>query len=285
MEMDGTQAADFVKVLHPTLQANGLGGRVHIACCDATGWATQRNMTRDLAAAGAAPLVGVVTSHIYTSKIDRPLATDSKVWQTETADLGGHWSTAWFSAAAAAANNTKLAAGDGLTWARNIHTGLTAGNVSAYLWWVATQDAETNGNNNEKLVLVDSAAGNYTVAKRLWAFAHYSRAARPGAVRLGVGMAAVGGAPLSSGVYATAFRNVDGAVAVVVVNEGAEEVRAVVDVAGTASAKRFAAQAWVTDEARDMASVDGSLAVATDGTVGGVVVPAHGMASVVIRAT
>ncbi|OAA55878.1 glycoside hydrolase family 30 protein [Niveomyces insectorum RCEF 264] len=273
MQMDGKQAADFIKVLQPTLLANNLSD-VHVACCDATGWATQRTMINDIVAAGAEPLLGVVTSHIYTSKIDGPLPTTRKVWESETADLGGRWSTAWFSANASAANDTKATAGDGLTWARNIHTALTTGNVSAYLWWVATQDAATNNNNNEKLVLVGN--GTYTVARRLWAFAQYSRVVRPGAVRVAV-------TSRSSVLRTTAFRNADGAVAVVVINDGGTDAAVVVD-AGlreASAASPLTAQAWITDATHNMGST--AVAVAANGTVTGAVVAAHGVLSVVVR--
>ncbi len=256
MQMNGDQAADFIKVLHPTLQKNSLSD-VAIACCEATGWTVQSKMTSAIVAAGAEDMVGVFTGHTYTSDINRTQPTSRKVWETETSDLAGRWSTDWYT------NGTK---GDGLTWANNIHTGLTTGNVSAYLWWVATQDKATNKNNNEKLVLVDNQT--YVVSKRLWAFAQYSRVARPGAVRVGVS----GG---SSGLKTTAFANADGKVAVVVINPTTTATS--VDVAGL---KAASAKAWVTDSTHDMeetaVSVDGQ------GVVGGISIPAHGMVSVVV---
>ncbi|CAK7232961.1 hypothetical protein SBRCBS47491_008446 [Sporothrix bragantina] len=287
MLMDGAMAADFIKVLQPVLAARGYGDSVKIACCDATGWATQRNMSRDiLADASAAPLVDVFTTHLYTSKIDSPLPSEGQhAWMTEYADLGGNWSTAWFSAEAAARNDTKATAGDGLTWARNLHTGLTTGNLSAFLWWVATQDTATNGNNNEKLVLVDDAENSYIVAKRLWAFAQFSRAARPGAVRVGVDVVEATSkckAPVNStasGLRTIGFKNANGDVSLVAINDGAEDVPVSVhiDVAKAASV-----EAWATDATRDMERQ--AAALSPEGIVNLQAVPAHGVLSVIVRA-
>jgi hypothetical protein len=83
-----------------------------------------------------------------------------------------------------------------MTWASQIHTALTTSNCSAYLYWVATQ----GGNTNEKMVQVD--ATYYTVSKRLWAFAQYSRYIRPGATRVGTA---------GAGMSIFAFVNADGA--------------------------------------------------------------------------
>src|SRR5690242_10594471 len=139
--MDGAAAADFIKVLYPTLQQNGLSD-VSIVCCEATGWDKQAVMTQALKS--VENMVGVISGHTYTGAISATQPTTRKVWETECSDLSGSWSTAWY---------TNGASGDGFVWANNIYAGLTAGNVSAYLWWVATQDRATNNNNNEKLIL------------------------------------------------------------------------------------------------------------------------------------
>ncbi|KAK3387483.1 glycoside hydrolase superfamily [Podospora didyma] len=256
MQSNGQQSADFIKVLYPTLQQAGLS-QVAITCCDATGWQTQATMTNALKSAGVENQIGVITSHTYTSGISGTQPTSRKIWQTEYLDLSGGWSTSWYS---------NGGAGDGLTWANNIYTGLTTGNLSAYLWWVATQDKATNNNNNEKLILVDG--GNYFVSKRFWAFAQYSRTVRPGAVRVGVS----GGSTLKS----TAFLNADGTVVVNVINSGAGA--AALSVAGI---KAAGAKAWITDAANDMTAAT-SATVGSDGVVSGVSVPGRGMISFVL---
>ncbi|CAK7234433.1 hypothetical protein SEUCBS140593_008940 [Sporothrix eucalyptigena] len=293
MEMTGAMAADFIKILKPALEEKGFGDQVKIACCDATGWGTQRNMSRDiLADKDAAPLVDVFTTHLYTSKIDSPLPSAGQhAWMSEYADLGGNWSTNWFSANASAHNDTKAMAGDGLTWARNIHTGLTTGNLSAFLWWVATQDTATNGNNNEKLVLVDDANNTYTVAKRLWAFAQFSRAARPGAVRVGVDVAPLTSAckpakpddtaaATASPLRTIGFLNANGDVSTVIINDSAEDVAVDVD---TGAKNAVNAEVWVTDASRDLERLPSIITL--EGRVDVQKVPAHGVLSVIVRAS
>jgi O-glycosyl hydrolase len=253
MQMNGNQAADFVKILYPTLQKANLS-HVLINCCEATGWSAARSYTQALQ--GVNNMMGVITSHTYTSGISGTQPTSLKVWQTEFCDLNGGWSTAWYS---------NGGAGDGFTWANTIYTGLTTGNLSAYLWWEGVQDRATNNNNNEKLILVE--ATTYQVAKRLWAFAQYSRTVRPGAVRIG----ASGG----TGLRTTAFINVDGSVAVVIINSGTSA--ASVSISGVTAKS---ATSWVTDNTRDM--VEAAVTVDVDGAVSGVSVPGRGVASVVI---
>lgn len=121
MLSSGAQSADFIKILHPTLEKAGLSN-VSIACCDATGWSAQSTMTNALKQAGVEDLLGVITSHTYTSGINGPQPTKLKAWETEISDLNGRWSTAWYSGGGS---------GDGFTWANNIYTGLTVGNLSA----------------------------------------------------------------------------------------------------------------------------------------------------------
>ncbi|ORY56955.1 glycoside hydrolase superfamily [Pseudomassariella vexata] len=253
MQVNGNQAADFIKVLYPTLAKNNMSN-VAITCCEATGWNIQSQYTQQLKSAGVESMVGVITGHTYTSGISGSQPTTRKVWETECSDLNGRWSTSWYS---------NGGSGDGYTWANNIYTGLTTGNVSAYLWWVGTQDRATNNNNNEKLILVDGQ--NYEVSKRLWAYAQYSRTVRPGAVRVG----ASGG----TGLKTTAFVNVDGKVTVNIINTGGSA--ASVSVSGVDGTS---VQAWLTDNTHDMNATTASI---TDGAVTGSV-PGRGMTSFVI---
>jgi hypothetical protein len=44
MASNGAQAADFIKVLHATLEAANLTSQVGIGCCESEGWANQVNM-------------------------------------------------------------------------------------------------------------------------------------------------------------------------------------------------------------------------------------------------
>ena len=119
------------------------------------------------------------------------------------------------------------------------------------------------GNTNSHMVHI----GNNKVeaSKRLWALGQWSRFVRPGAVRVGVSGA--GGSLKTAG-----FRNVDGSVAVVVINSG-NAARVGVKVGGVASAK-----AWVTDNTREIGELQ---AVFADG-VASVEVPSRSMATVVL---
>lgn len=84
MQSNGQQAADFLKVLYPTLKAHGLD--TEIACCDGSGWEQQRERLTGIQEAGEEYTLGHVTAHGYSSVPSTPFVTNKKVWQTE-------WST------------------------------------------------------------------------------------------------------------------------------------------------------------------------------------------------
>ena len=115
MLSNGAQAADFVKVLRPALDAANMSS-VGISCCEAEGWGDQSTMTNALKSSGGEALLGangIITSHTYTGALGSPFSTSHKTWQTEYSDLNGQWTTAWYSSGGA---------GDGMTWASQIHT-------------------------------------------------------------------------------------------------------------------------------------------------------------------
>ncbi|PSN61176.1 glycoside hydrolase [Corynespora cassiicola Philippines] len=243
MLSSGTQAAEFVKILRPALDAVNLT-HIGINCCEATGWSVAGQHASQIASAGAEGLVYAITSHEYTSRVGSPLRTRARVWQTEYSDLNGGWSTAWYS---------NGGAGDGFTWANTVFNGIVNANLSAYLFWEGVQDRATNNNNNEKLILIDGQ--NYQVSKRLWAFAQW-RVVRPGAVRVGTSGA---GNQIKSG----AFLNTDGSLAVVAINSGTASQNVGISVPSGLQGK--SARAWTTDNSKDMAEV--TVTVAADGTV------------------
>jgi hypothetical protein len=110
MLSSGQQAADFIKVLAPTVKAAGLN--VKLTCCDATGYNAQKKMLPGLAAVDS--LYDVVTTHGYSSDPTAPFASSKHAWMTETADLSGKWTASYYSSGAA---------GEGQTWAEKIYTG------------------------------------------------------------------------------------------------------------------------------------------------------------------
>lgn len=254
MRSSGSQAADFIKVLGPTLEKANLT-TVGIACCDAEGWSSQAGMLGQMASVDA--YISTITAHAYTSSPGSPMNTRHRVWQTEAADLNGAWQAAFYAFGGA---------GEGLTWANNLHTAVVSANASAYLYWIGAQ----TGTTNSKLIRLDGDA--VSPSKRLWAFGQFSRAARPGAVRVGTA-----GAP--SGVRVAAFRNLDGAVAVVLVNGGAGAAAVQVKTSGGEAFAAEGAEAFVTDNTRDYDAV----AAALSAGVASVSVPARSIVSVILR--
>jgi hypothetical protein len=156
MRSNGQQAADFIKVLYPTLQKANLTSEVQIACCDAEGWSSQSGMLSSLRSVD--DQLGIVTSHSYTSSPGSPMSTKHRVWQTEAADLNGAWTTTWYASGGV---------GEGMTWANNIYQAIVNANCSAYLYWVGVQGGDTNS----KMVRISNNA--VQPSKRLWAFGQW----------------------------------------------------------------------------------------------------------------
>lgn len=246
MQSSGSQAADFIKVLHPTLETAGLGQQVGITCCDSMGWANQGQMVSQIRAAGAEGMLAAVTSHTYQGG-GGAMNTRAPVWMSEQCDLNGQWTTAWY------ANG---GAGEGLTWANNVYNAVVNTNVSGFLYWEGVQ--WPNPNTNEKLIRVDNSTNTYEPSRRLWAFANWSRYVRPGAVRVG----SSGG---GNGVRTAAFQNEDGTIAVVAISSGGSAANVNVKISG--GAKAAAVQAFVSDNTRNCASTPATLA--DDGTISG----------------
>ncbi|KAI0148971.1 glycoside hydrolase family 30 protein [Pestalotiopsis sp. NC0098] len=254
MRSSGTQAADFIKVLGPTLQKANLSN-AGITCCDAEGWSSQASMTSQLSSADQ--YLSTITSHAYTSSPGSPMssARGHPVWQTEAADLNGAWTAAWYASGGA---------GEGMTWANNIYTALVNANCSAYLYWIGVQGGDTNS----KLVRI--SGDSVAASKRLWAFGQWSRFVRPGAVRVGV-------SGTKSGVKMSAFRNVDGDVAVQFINTGSSA--ASLAVGTTAGAGINGGKAFVTDNSHDL----DELAIAVTDSAATVNVPSRSMVTVVLQ--
>lgn len=228
MNSDGQQAADFIEVLHPTLQAAGL--KTQIACCDGSGWKQAEERLWGIQAAGAEDLLGVVTGHGYSDLPTYAFNTTRKVWETE-------WSTFdsrnlnWYTPEPAGGfpAGTYPPQSDGLTWANHAHTTIAQANVSAFFyWWGAASKFDfpvssvvmhadqisTDDTDNEPLIYTytNSSDDSVIVTKRLWAMAHWgSRLVLPGAYRID---ATANNAMLN----VTAFSNPDGTTAVQVIN-------------------------------------------------------------------
>lgn len=92
-------------------------------------------------------------------------------------------------------------------WASRIQSGLTKSNLSAFLYWLGYTDVE----DNSMLIRVNHDEDSYEVSKRLWAFAHFGRFVRPGAVRISA-------LSDSESLTASAFINTDGSISLQVIN-------------------------------------------------------------------
>ncbi|KAK0621379.1 glycoside hydrolase family 30 protein [Bombardia bombarda] len=246
MRSSGQQAADFIKVLYPTIQAANLTDGPGIVCCDSEGWGNQVSMTNAIKSAGAESMLKTITSHTYTGGPSGAMSTRLPVWLSEQCDLQGGWSTSWY------ANG---GAGDGLTWANNIYSAVVNNNISGYVYWEGVQ--WPNPNTNEKIIRVDNSTNTYQVAKRLWAFANWSRYVQPGAVRV-----STAGAP--SGLRTAAFKNVDGSIAVIAISSSGSAVTANIKIAG---ATPETVEAYVSDNSHNCEKTTAS--VAADGIISG----------------
>ncbi len=194
MLMTPAQAADFVKVLGPTLVADHLN--TQITCCDAEGWDLAPGFTSAITSDPIANhYVKVISSHGYTAPPTTPLVSDGKhVWESEWANFDP-FDPAWDDGTAAS----------GFTWAQRIYIGLTQANLSAFLHWWGANTSFTNSG------LLYFNGSTIQPASRLWAFANYSRFIRPGAVRIAATSA-------NSSLETSAFRNINGSITIVVLN-------------------------------------------------------------------
>jgi O-glycosyl hydrolase len=209
MLSNGTQAADFIKLLAPTLKAAGLD--IKLACCDGEGWNDQAVMLPELQISGAENFLSVITSHGYTSPPGNPLNTTLPVWQTEWADLSGNWTNEW--------DNTG-AAGEGIVWATHIQDAFTKSNVSAFLYWLGAETTPVNS------ALISLDGDSYMVSKRLWAMAQFSRFVKPGDVRI----EATSSEPQ---LLVSAFQNKIGNVATQVINKATVDYQIELDLSSS----------------------------------------------------
>ncbi len=248
MLFDGYQAADVIKPLHSSLAAANLSF-VGIACCEGQGWSMQRQLTAEVQDAGAEAYLSLVTTHAYKgdpAEPDSPLNTSLKVWITENSPImkrlgmTGRWH----------ANGSE---NEGLTYANNLQTAFTTGNVSAYIYWIGAGSSRGEAplvwipNRNES---TPAEAPWFQIASNYYVFVHWSRFIRPGAVRLGMG--GINGTVLR----ASAYLNRDGSIVVQTVNNGDEAVPLDLGVPQTNYKQDVWITAWLTDNTHNMTQVD-----------------------------
>ena len=233
MLMSPAQTADFADVLGPALARSGLPTRLE--CCATEGWDYAAQYAAAIEAdPEASAFVRLFTSHGYTEAPASPLPGWYKpVWETEWSTFQS-WDPAWDDGTTAS----------GLSWAQNLYTGLTQANLGAFLYWWGTSAPTFNG-DNESLVQINGST--VSASGRLWAFANYSRFVRPGAVRIGATSA-------DGNLEVTAFRNLNGSVAIVALNAGTgpDMVSFALRHLGIASGAR--ARPFLTDASSDTAA-------------------------------
>lgn len=170
MLSDGTQAADFIRVLAKTIKISGLDLKIN--CCEGVGWQEQEDMLPGLQA-GPDPAIAyldIITGHGYSSAPNFTLSTHLKTWLTEWADLTGDFTPYTF--------YDNGGQGEGYTWARNIQVAFVSANVSAFLYWEGAENSTTNS------ALINMIDNTVIPSKRFWAFAQFSKFVRPGARRV-----------------------------------------------------------------------------------------------------
>ncbi len=199
MIMSPVQTAKFMEVLGATLTRSGLSTRAE--CCASVGWDYAQQYAAAIEADKSAnAATALFTSHGYFVAPGSPLRGWSKpVWETEWAPFGFQpWDPAWDDGSASS----------GFSWAQDIYTGLTAADLGAFLYlWGASMTSLTGPNTG----LVYVKANTVATSGRLWAFASYSRFVRPGAERIGTTTS-------DAGLEVSAFRNSDGSMVAVVLN-------------------------------------------------------------------
>lgn len=215
MRSTGAQAAQVISVLRTTLDAAGFTS-VKINCCDAEGWSISSTMLQDVQAAGGTSHMGAATSHGYAGAPASPFSfTSLPVWQTEWADLSNPWSTSW------ASTGTTV---DGIVWAQRIQSGLINSNLSAFVYWIGAEPTVASSS----AMLVQFSSTSVVASGRLWAFAHFGRFVRPGALRIAATSS-------TSSLTVSAFKNTDGTLSLQVINPGSSSVTFTVSGFGSVS--------------------------------------------------
>jgi O-glycosyl hydrolase len=258
MQLSPAQTASFLDVLGPTLASSGLPTKME--CCATEGWDYAQQYARAIESDSTASAdTAVFTSHGYTQAPASPLSGWAKpAWQTEWSTFET-WDPAWDDGTDAS----------GLTWAQHIYTGLTAANLSAFLYWWGSTTPSENGDNEG---LIEINGSSVIPSGRLWAFANYSRYVRPGAVRIAATSS-------NSAVDLTAFRNPDGSVAVVALNTGTSADPITYSLSGTGTPSGATVTPYLTNSASDTAA---QAATTVSGGAFSATIPARSLVTYVI---
>jgi glucuronoarabinoxylan endo-1,4-beta-xylanase len=182
------------------------------SCMNGGGYDYGHVMARDATAWGLLDIVGV---HQYDTQRAEPWPSDvtaarKPVWQTEMS--GVKW---W------PEQGPSVTIENGIAVATWIHSALTVGEASAWLWWWwRAYDTD----DNEGLYIKNGTG--WTDTKRHYTFMNYSRFIRPNYMRVDV----TGGVPAD--VLLSAYKGSDGTVVIVAINKGAAAANVPIAIAG-----------------------------------------------------
>ena len=232
MVMSSSQLADFLTILGPTFKNAGVS--TNIVCCDSEGWnLASGDVSAIVGNPTAFSYVNNFTSHGYTAAPTSPINTNGKhIWETEWSTFDG-LDNAWDDGSDAS----------GFTWAQHIYTGFTAADLNAFFyWWGAVASSTTD---NEGLLQFNGST--VTTSGRLWALANYSRFIRPGAVRIG----ATSG---DSNLQVSAYKNTNGTVSIVVLNQSTSGIAASYSLQSAGVADGTTVTPYLTNGSNDTAA-------------------------------
>jgi len=240
MQMTPAQTVNELDVLGPTLASSGLSTQME--CCATEGWDYAQQYAAAIEADPTALAdTATFTSHGYTEAPDSALSGWTKpAWETEWSTFET-WDPSWDNGTVASTNPT----GDsGISWAQDIYNGLVNSNLSAFLYWWGSTTTSENG-DNEGLVEINGSTVN--TSGRLWAFGNYSRYVHPGAVR-------IGSTSSNSSVPIVAFKNTDGTIAIVALNNLTTSDPITYALSGTGTPNGATVTPWLTNSSNDIAA-------------------------------
>jgi O-glycosyl hydrolase len=229
--------------------SNDINDAAALAMCDpkcATGEGYDYGhwLAKDEAAWAAFDILGV---HEYESQVGYPWPADvtggvrtKEVWQTEMSGVM-HWPE----------QGPSTDINNGIAVAKWIHSALTVGEASAWLYWWYEAYYQ---NDNEGLALVQ---GSSTIAKRYYTMGNFSRYIRPDVFHA-VKMAG----PVPDKVLVSAYKGDDGKVVVVAINETSAAVD--IPIAITGGTAPATMTPYVTSSAQNWAA--GTAVPVTDGS-------------------
>jgi O-glycosyl hydrolase len=233
MQMTPAQTTNVLDVLGPTLASSGLSTKME--CCATEGWDYAQQYAAAIEADSTSLAdTAVFTSHGYTEAPDSALSGWTKpAWETEWSTFET-WDPAWDDGTDAS----------GMSWAQNIYNGLTNADLSAFLYWWGSSTTSENGDNEG---LVEINGSTVSTSGRLWAFGNYSRYVQPGAVRIGATSS-------NSSVPIDAFKNANGTIAIVALNNLSSSDTITYSLSGTGSPNGATVTPYLSNASNDIAA-------------------------------